>query len=386
MLIFRSLQYPSKNQLSVETPCLRCWIASEHPRRGANMSRIIAAGFLLGVLTTATFAQTASSKKPVEAKKPQAAKPRFKITISKETTYLTRPLTKDGYIDYERALNEQTSKGVTPENNAAVLIWKAYGPQEIGKYGSREFQKAFRKRFFKMLKIEPLPEKGDYILPLSEYAGKIGGADVPKPGTPEQKEWENELTERFKNLYQQPWSRKEHPLIARWLDAHEEQFKTLTIASRRPQMYSPMIYSTEAAYGMLVAASVRTAWQFRESAFMLSARAMLRLYEGKTEDAHQDIQTCHRLARLEGQASTLLHVLVADNIETFACRGDAMIAAHGNLTVQQAARFQADLRKLTSMPRAIDKLNTAERYTYLDLVIMIMHLGPKAWNDFFHRQ
>jgi hypothetical protein len=136
---------------------------------------------------------------------------------------------------------------------------------------------------------------------------------------------------------------------------------------------------------MLMVAILPTALQFRESAFVLSARAMLRLNEGKTEDAQQDIQACHRLARLEGQASTLLHELIVDSIETFiACRGDAIIVAYGNLTAKQAAQFQADLRKLSSMPRVIDKLNTAERYAYLDTATAIMHGGPKVWEDSFN--
>jgi hypothetical protein len=183
------------------------------------MPRFISACFIIVVVTTAVYAQTAPATKPVEAQKPQPTKPRFKITISKETTYLIKPLKKNGFIDYERALNEQTNKGVTPENNAAVLIFRAFGPQEI--------QKDYRERFFKMLRIEPLPEKGDYILPLTEYAGKIGGDDVPKPGTPEHKKWNEELRERYKNLYMRPWARKEHPLIARWLDAHEKHIEII---------------------------------------------------------------------------------------------------------------------------------------------------------------
>ena len=48
-----------------------------------------------------------------------------KFTISKETTFVTGPVDKDGYIDFAAALNERLGKGVTAENNANVLIWKA---------------------------------------------------------------------------------------------------------------------------------------------------------------------------------------------------------------------------------------------------------------------
>ena len=58
-------------------------------------------------------------------------KPHVAITISKETTYITGPLRKDGYVDYVAALNQRFRAGVTPENNAAVPFLKAMGPGEI---------------------------------------------------------------------------------------------------------------------------------------------------------------------------------------------------------------------------------------------------------------
>ena len=53
------------------------------------------------------------------------------MIISKETTYITEPLDELGYPDYAAALNERMSKGITPENNAAVLLMQAVGPSEI---------------------------------------------------------------------------------------------------------------------------------------------------------------------------------------------------------------------------------------------------------------
>jgi hypothetical protein len=57
---------------------------------------------------------------------PKKDKPKF--TIGKETTFVTEPLDKDGYVDYSTALNKALSKGITPKTNANVLVWHALVP------------------------------------------------------------------------------------------------------------------------------------------------------------------------------------------------------------------------------------------------------------------
>ena len=57
-------------------------------------------------------------------------KPAFvpKITISKETTWVTGPLKANGAIDYHAVVNRRYRQGVTVENNAVVLLYRAMGP------------------------------------------------------------------------------------------------------------------------------------------------------------------------------------------------------------------------------------------------------------------
>ena len=59
------------------------------------------------------------------------------VTISKETTYITEPLRPDGYPDYIAVLNQRGSKGVTPENNAVVPVFRAMGPKMVARGFSR---------------------------------------------------------------------------------------------------------------------------------------------------------------------------------------------------------------------------------------------------------
>ncbi|MBO0698198.1 MAG: hypothetical protein J2P46_07380, partial [Zavarzinella sp.] len=57
---------------------------------------------------------------------------RSTFTIGPETTYITDPRDAHGLVDYQTALNDRLGRGVTPETNANVLIWKALGPRPEG--------------------------------------------------------------------------------------------------------------------------------------------------------------------------------------------------------------------------------------------------------------
>src|SRR5262249_20196079 len=88
-------------------------------------------------------------------------KPAPKLPLGKETTYVTGPLDKDGYIDYEAALNERLGKGITPDHNANVLIWKVLGPRPEGKRMPAEY--------FKRLGIDEPPEQGEFFVGLTAF-------------------------------------------------------------------------------------------------------------------------------------------------------------------------------------------------------------------------
>jgi len=49
------------------------------------------------------------------------------IIVSRETTYITEPLGPDGLPDYRQYVREKYREGVTPDNNAAVLVWQSLG-------------------------------------------------------------------------------------------------------------------------------------------------------------------------------------------------------------------------------------------------------------------
>jgi hypothetical protein len=149
-------------------------------------------------------------------------KPRF--PLGKDTTYVTKPLDADGYIDYVAAVNERWSRGVTPANNAHVLLWKALGPHPEGATMPDEY--------FKWLGIKPPPEEGEYFIPSSRFAREqLKLAPGPHPNS-----FDDELTQ----CSQLPWKASEHPNVAAWLKANEKPLSLVLEATKRTDYYSPV--------------------------------------------------------------------------------------------------------------------------------------------------
>lgn len=293
------------------------------------------------------------------------AKPPF--TISKETTVITEPLRSDGYPDYVEALNRRFSKGVTPDNNSAVLFWKAVGPSEI--------RKEDREKYFQMLGIPPLSEKGDYLTGYEKYLT----AEVERRMKEEKledisrkEELKKQLDDEYRSAIEHPWSRKDHPWLAKWLDANKKQLAMLIEASKRPRRYDSLIGKNASCF--LLPGPQRS----RDVARALTIRAMLATNEGKIAQAWQDIMACHRLARLVGQGPSFVEVLVSIVIETMALKADRALLEYGNLTPDQIAAMRSYLDQLPRISKMQEKMDLCERYVVLDCILAVAKNDPEG--------
>ena len=288
--------------------------------------------------------------------KPHSGRPSVAVTISKETTFITGPLRKDGYVDYLGALNERCRQGVTVDNNASVLYHKAMGPGEI--------PKQHREQFFKMLGIPPLAERGDYFQALGDYIEERQTTAKAAPGDKP----EHDCGVTSKQLIaatNRPWSKKEFPWMAGWLAANEKPLTLLTDAVKRPKRYDPLVYGDKDS---IIAVVLPAITLYREVARAIVARAMLRVGEGKVDAAWEDLLSCHRLARFVGQRPTLIDALVAIAIDGMACSGDQALLRSFQLTAAQSARMRRDLDSLPPISKMADTIDFGERFFYLDLV------------------
>ncbi len=286
-----------------------------------------------------------------KAEKPKAAVPPPKITISKETTWATEPLRADGTVEYLEAVNRLFSKGVTPENNACVLLYQAMGPSPEGRRQPDAF--------FRRMGIEPLPEEGLYFQYLGQWVREQPGAakDV------------NAVNDMQTKSGERPWTKAEFPLIAEWLKQNEIPLRTIELATERPKYFSPLVGTDAEPDGALIAVLLPGVQKSRELARALASRAMWELAEGSQVDAWRDLMTMHRLGRLVGQGPTLIEYLVGVAIESIAIRGELRFLSETKPSAKMLAMYRKQLDRLPPRASVADKLDHCERVMFLDCAL-----------------
>lgn len=334
--------------------------------RGAMHSSLVLAAFMTAVLDGSAFAaDPASAENGAET----PTKPRVLVTISKETTFITEPLRPDGYPDYLAALNQRCSRGVTPENNAAVLFWKAMGPGAI--------KKEYREKYFQMLGIPPLAEKGDYFVTLHGFFPQAEDdkelrASVPEANTAyDRSKW---LTPALK----QPWTERQHPALAKWLAVNEKPLALIVDASKRPRRFDPLIGGKKLGLHVALQPALSACRSTGSVADALVARAMLRLGSDRPDDAWEDLLACYRLARLFHQGPTLLDAFVAGSLNESASRGVQALLQSPRLTAAKIAKMRDDFNGLAPMPKLGDLIDLAERFLFLESVLITVKDKPAS--------
>ena len=288
------------------------------------------------------------------------------FTLSKETTYITEPLDKDGYVDYETALNERLGKDITPENNANALLWQALGPNLDGRTVLPEF--------FRWLKVPAPPERGEYFVGISQYAT---GELKLKPG-----EQTRELYTQRSWAAKRPWVAPDYPQIAAWLKANEKPLAVVIEATNRPEYYHPLVSrksGDEGWYG-LFGALVPGGRKYPELASALAARAMLHAGAGRFDEAWQDLLACHRFGRLLMRGADQGEFMVGAGIDQVASDAELALLDRANPTAKQAQAWLRDLQHLPPIPPSANKLDPGLRFTFLNTTMLVQRDPIKTLN------
>jgi type II secretory pathway pseudopilin PulG len=313
---------------------------------------------------------------------------RWTFTVSPETTYVTGPLDAQGYVDYPTALNERLGKGVNPDNNANVLIWKAFGPRPEGGNGMPA-------EYFRWLGIDEPPPQGDYFVGSNRYfedhLKNKPGADAPDPGDwfeqffgepdevrppPDQRQrWFDQLSRAAK----WPWKAKDYADLADWLKRNEKPLAVMAEAARRPKYFNPLVPRDPSPQQARILSSLLPSVQkCRDVASALACRAMGRVADGDFDGAWQDLLTCQRLGRHLGNGATLIESLVGMAMVQIATTGELTLLSHSKASSKQVLGWLDDLRKLPPMPPFAGKMDLGERFNTLDAMQSIACGGPRG--------
>jgi len=269
-----------------------------------------------------------------------------KMTISPETTVVTGPLNADGTVNYVDALNEMMSEGITPANNAAVLL--------VGAFGRGAWPERTRAELFRRLGIDALPAEGEYLV-------SVEAREKAHPGQP--------LSEQYDAATSRPWTPDELPHAAAWLAENQRPLDLMVAAAGRPRCYLPLL--SNATPPRMIDAQLTSGGHLRLGVLALIARARLRAGQGKLQAAWSDILALHRLSRLmRDEPAVVLHLL-RRGIERLAVEGGIELAADPRLTGAQAKRMLADLKSLPKGADLAEVVDCGERFRMLDVFMMI---------------
>jgi hypothetical protein len=231
-----------------------------------------------------------------------------------------------------------------------VLLWKAFGPTLDG--GGR-----MPAEYFQRLGVVEPPQEGDYFIALNTFLKNHYNLGDEERDAMEQRLWV---------IVKGPWTAQDHPFLAAWLKANEKPLAVVVEATRRPEYFSPVVSRrTGEELSSIMAALLPNVQKCREVTTAFILRSTLRIGEGNSDAAWQDLLACHRLARLLSRG-TLIEVLVGIAIDSITCNADLTYLERTPLTSPQVRDRLKELQGLMPFTPLADKIDVAERLGYLE--------------------
>jgi len=301
------------------------------------------------------------------------------VTISEKTTHITAPLKADGYPDYLAALNAKVRSETTPQNNLALGLWETFGPSGI--------PVELRPFLFEAIGVDEIPVEGDYLVDLGTYQNQqLGQFDASKTTNDEYAAKSRQFEEAYSFVVGNHWTKQSHPLVFQWWEQNHNHIEALVqITATHDQYYHPYVLPSGSGDGdkepgspVLISILLPGALQAREAARTLSIDAHYHLGQGNIDAAIRSAIATHRIGRLTARGGTVIEGLVGIAIGSIASSIDRHILTADGLNPKQLENHLAQLRSLPSMPSMIDKVNLAERYTFLDAAIHVAKNGASS--------
>ncbi|MHB0961528.1 MAG: DUF1559 family PulG-like putative transporter [Pirellulaceae bacterium] len=296
-----------------------------------------------------------------------------RLTISKETTYITQPLTDDGTrVDYFAALEQDFyPPEMKTDDNGYRLIVRALGAasenRENETSGEAEARTA---QVYEKLGLDPaIKPTMTYIEPyefLREYVTRQG--------------LDEKQTDDLEARAYEPWTLADLPMMGPWLEKNGPVIDLVGEAVRKSTFRFPLIRPHEDSIllEMIVLGEIQ---RTRSFARMIQTRVHYRIGMGDIDGAIDDVITCKRLGRHMQHQQTLIARLVGIAVEGVADTLGIAANRQSQPTEAQLQRFVAELNSLPPRPD-IDRMMLVERYMTLDWLQAAAH-GDKAFTSLF---
>jgi hypothetical protein len=286
----------------------------------------------------------------------------YPIIISRDTTWFTEPLNEYGNVDFLEAINRHSSKGVTPENNLAVALVKAFGTQEN--------DQRVQEQMLVKLGLDPSQEIGERPIDFEEfYEKQVAPLKVSY----------REIEETSRHIITQPWTKEDYPEAAAWvleyspiLDAYLADLANKTV------YFAPCVQDPDrpgAFWGQ----------QFRPDlgviAELLSARSMLRLGLGDIDGCQNDLIAIRKTAKLitiDGDLTQLHTAAVRLIGASFA---EVAMYAHPDVSVLHLEDYAYRINDLHFEPDMQTAYNIGERIGALKWALAVRANQDEAIAD-----
>lgn len=273
-------------------------------------------------------------------------KPRLRVGPT--TTFAPGPLKADGAFDFEAALHAVASRGIDPDDNAAVLLFQSGRPDDL--------PVELRERYVQYLGASESAEQKRRFLDEAAFAQhSLHGREVG----------EAELQSLVESIAQglvQPWKCEELPIVARWIVENGDAIALIEAASRRSRCYLPVVND-----GPLWQAPAPLQEPVGSAARLLVSRAMRHMAEGELDAALEDLLACHRLASLLRNSLTMSANALGASIEGLANHGAQFLLRYP-LSLSQIERYQAGLAGSPQVTGIAGTVEIAVRLEMLDAV------------------
>ena len=304
--------------------------------------------------------------------------PNAPIIVSKKTTYITEPLGRDGLPDYVAYINrQQLSEGVTPENNAAVLIWQAVGP-DTGYVDTREWSIVCDS-----LGFEPNDNQRYLVDPSSDvelgkqlsewfYRQLFPEEQIDQVLREERLGWcRVQAASATDAAVLKPWTRDQLPPLHEWVVRNEEPLRLITEASKRSKYYSPSPSHLDGSNDGLIETRLPLTHKIRDCSRALSIRAMWHFGENRPKEAWQDIHAMMRLAEFNKSHWHLTPYLSGLSIESESLKGSVMLLQCSNNSPLLAEEVLEYFKSLPTSPDFVDIIDQSERLAMIDCVLAV---------------